>query len=65
MPAVDYRHPGGLSWREATDIFGGLLASGKACGLEVTIFNPRLAPDGRLARSLSDLIAGAVKRAPR
>ena len=25
MPAVDYRHPGGLSWEEAEHILGGLL----------------------------------------
>jgi arginase len=65
MPAVDYRHLGGLSWREAADILGGLLASDKARGLEVTIFNPQLAPDGSLALSLSDLIANAVQRVPR
>ena len=34
MPAVDYRHPGGLTWQEATQILGGLLASDRACGLE-------------------------------
>ena len=41
MPAVDYRHPGGLTWQEAAQILGGLLASDGARGLEVTIFNPR------------------------
>jgi arginase len=65
MPAVDYRHPGGLSWQEAADILGGLLASDRARGLDVTIFNPRLAPDGAAARSLSDLITGAVEQVPR
>ncbi len=60
MPAVDYRYPDGLSWREAAEILGGLLASDKARGLEVTIFNPRLAPSGRIAAHLSDLIADAV-----
>jgi arginase len=61
MPAVDYRHPGGLSWREAADILGGLLSSDKARGLEITIFNPRLARGGGLASQLSDLIADAVR----
>jgi arginase len=46
MPAVDYRHPGGLTWQETAEILGGLLASDGARGLEVTIFNPRLDPDG-------------------
>jgi arginase len=27
MPAVDYRHPGGLSWDEAADLLAGLLAT--------------------------------------
>jgi arginase len=65
MPAVDYRHLGGLSWREAADILGGLLASGQARGLEITIFNPALAPDGSMAAKLADLVAGAVARRPR
>src|ERR1022692_2222800 len=62
MPAVDYRHPGGLTWEEAAEILGGLLASDRACGLEVTIFNPRLDSDGSIARHLSDLIATSVMR---
>jgi len=56
MPAVDYRYPGGLSWDEVEQILGGLLTKG-ALGLEVTIFNPRLDPDGNLTRRLRDLIA--------
>ena len=64
MPAVDYRHPGGLTWQEAAQILGGLFASDRACGLEVTIFNPRLDPDARIAQRLSDLIANAVLRRP-
>jgi arginase len=62
MPAVDYRHPGGLTWQEATQLLGGLLASDRARGLEVTIFNPRLDPDGSIAQRLSDLITDTVPR---
>jgi len=62
MPAVDYRHPGGMTWREATEILGGLLASDRACGLEITIFNPRLDPGGEIAQRLSDLITDTVPR---
>src|ERR1700733_1725688 len=36
MPAVDYRHPGGMTWQEAAQVLGGLLASDRARGLEVT-----------------------------
>ena len=60
MPAVDYRHPGGMSWDEAADILGRLLAAQGAQGIDVTIFNPYLDRDGRLAQRLSDLIAQVV-----
>jgi arginase len=63
MPAVDYRHPGGITWEEAAELLGGLLASDEARGVEITIFNPRLDPDGSMARRLSHLIAGSVLRA--
>jgi arginase len=62
-PAVDYRHPGGVSWAEAADLLGGLLAGDQALGVEITIFNPTLDHDGSIARRLSDLIAGSVLRA--
>jgi arginase len=60
MPAVDYRHPGGLSWEEAAEILRGLLHTSGARGLEVTIFNPRLDSDGSHAQHLSDLITNVV-----
>jgi arginase len=62
MPAVDYRHPGGISWEEAAGLVGGILSSDKARGLEVTIFNPRLDPGGGIARRLSNLVADCVPR---
>jgi arginase len=59
MPAVDYRLPDGLSWDELTTVLQLALTSGRAVGLEVTIFNPTLDPDGRIARAVvSALIAG-------
>jgi arginase len=60
MPAVDYRHAGGITWEEAAEILRGLLRASSARGLEVTIFNPRLDSDGSLAQHLSGLIASAV-----
>lgn len=60
MPAVDYRHPGGITWEEALQLLGGLLTSDRARGVEVTIFNPRLDPDGSIGQRLSDLIADSV-----
>jgi arginase len=59
MPAVDYRLPDGLSWAELTGVLRVAAASDRALGLDVTIFNPALDPDGRIAYALVDaLVAG-------
>jgi arginase len=59
MPAVDYRLPDGLSWRELTAVLRAAVASGRAAGLDATIFNPTLDTDGRIARALVNaLVAG-------
>jgi arginase len=63
MPAVDYRYEGGLSWDEAAQLLQGLLSRPGARGLEVTIFNPDLDPDGSIARDLCDLIGRCVPTA--
>jgi arginase len=63
MPAVDYRHPGGLSWDEAAQLLQGLLGLPGARGLDVTIFNPNLDPDGSIVRQLCELIARCVPAA--
>lgn len=60
MPAVDYRLPDGLSWREAETLLRAAFASGSIVGMDVTIFNPRLDPDGRIARALVDLLGRAL-----
>ena len=56
MPAVDYRFPDGLSWRELHVILHAALNSPRAVGLEVTIFNPALDADGTIARSLVEAL---------
>lgn len=59
MPAVDYRLPGGLQWNELSAVLGVLMASGQAVGITITIFNPRLDPDGSIAGKFSrSIIAG-------
>jgi arginase len=59
MPAVDYRLPGGLHWNELSAVLRVLMASGQAAGITVTIFNPKLDPDGSIANQFSQsLIAG-------
>ncbi|MEU7718823.1 arginase family protein [Streptomyces tibetensis] len=58
MPAVDYRQPDGLTWQELETVLRTAL-SGAAAGLTVTVFNPRLDPDGTLAQRLGDCLVRA------
>jgi arginase len=60
MPAVDYRLPGGLSWDELTTVLRIAFQSGRAAGLELTVYNPFLDPDGSGARGLANAIARAA-----
>jgi arginase len=60
MPAVDFRLPNGLSWSELRTALQIALASGKAAGLEVAIYNPRLDEDGSAGRGLADVLAAAL-----
>jgi arginase len=46
MPAVDSRTADGFSYAELDVILTSLLKSGKAVGLEITILDPELDPDG-------------------
>ena len=51
MPAVDYRlGGGGLSFSELCELLKTLVASGRAVGMDITIFNPLLDLDGSIAR---------------
>ncbi|WP_280156317.1 arginase family protein [Piscinibacter sp. XHJ-5] len=52
MPAVDYRLPDGLSTQELVAVLRAARASGRAVGIEVTIYNPRLDRDGSAGRAL-------------
>jgi arginase len=60
MPAVDYRIPGGLAWDELETAVRLAVGSGRAVGVELTIFNPRLDGDGSIARALVRCIAGGL-----
>ena len=60
MPAVDYRLPGGLSAAELSVILRTLVDSGKAVGLEITVFNPALDPNGLIARRFVRSIADGL-----
>ncbi len=56
MPAVDYRLPGGLTWPELESVLRTALADERARGLDVTIFNPRLDPEGTIAVRLAECL---------
>ena len=56
MPAVDYRMPGGLSWEELATVLQVAIASGRAIGLNITIFNPKLDSDGSIAAAFVDTL---------
>lgn len=59
MPAVDYRLPSGLSFAEVTQAIQAVSLTGKLAGLTLTIFNPRLDPDGSIGKNLTScLVAG-------
>ncbi|GHH15009.1 arginase family protein [Streptomyces lanatus] len=60
MPAVDYRQPGGLSWGELESVLVTALGEPGAVGFDVTIFNPRLDPDGRIAGQLAECLRRAL-----
>lgn len=60
MPAVDYRMPDGLRWDELVAILCAAIASGRALGIDVTIFNPKLDEDGAIARCLVKALADGL-----
>jgi arginase len=60
MPAVDYRLPDGFSWDELERTLKIAIASGKAVGIEVTIYNPSLDGDGAAGRGLSETLGRAL-----
>ncbi len=60
MPAVDYRLPDGFSWNDVSSILRVAVATGRAVGLEVTIYNPALDEDGRAGRELTNVLAAAL-----
>jgi arginase len=60
MPAVDSPQPDGLSRNELIEMLKGLLASRLAAGMEVTIFDPDLDPDGKIASAFADDLVAAL-----
>lgn len=60
MPAVEYRLPGGLGIDELAQTLRLALASGRAVGVEVTVYNPRLDRDGEAGRRLANVLIDAL-----
>ena len=60
MPAVDYRMPDGLTPQELETVLRIALDSGRAVGLEITIYNPSLDTDGRAGQMLADLLSNVL-----
>jgi arginase len=60
MPAVDYRMPDGLTWEELRAVLRTALDSGKAVGLEVTIYNPAMDESGSAGRGLSETLVRSL-----
>ncbi len=60
MPAVDYRLPDGLSCAELARTLRAAMATGRALGAEVTIFNPALDAKRRIRRTLVDGLVGSL-----
>lgn len=63
MPAVDSPQPGGLSWDELDETLVTLLRSGRAVGLQLTIFDPILDPEGAYAERIVAALERAFLRA--
>ena len=54
MPAVDSPDPGGFNTEDLTSLLTHLAP--EATGVSITIFDPDLDPDGRYARTLTDVL---------
>jgi arginase len=61
MPAVDSPAPDGLSYDEMIELVRRLLASGKAAGMTVTIYDPDRDPTGAIGAALTDALVRALR----
>lgn len=63
MPCVDAPAPDGLEHAELAELLAGLTVAPGCLGIEVTVFDPDLDPDGAYAKALVDTFARGL--APR
>ncbi|CAM3590056.1 arginase family protein [Kibdelosporangium persicum] len=59
LPAVDAPDPGGLRYPDLIGLLRPMLADERCVGVNVTIYDPDLDPDGRYATELTDAIVAA------
>jgi arginase len=59
MPAVDSRQPEGMSYEELLEVLGALIKSDCAVGMDVTILDPELDPDGSIIDRFVTFLAEA------
>jgi arginase len=61
MPAVDSRVPGGLSYEALVALVRPLLASPRALGVELTIYDPDRDPAGSVGRAFTAALVEALR----
>jgi arginase len=64
MPAVDYRMTDGLDFDELAAVLRAAIASGRAVGINITIFNPNLDPNRSVARNLVGCLRRGLADSP-
>lgn len=60
MPAVDTPDPGGLGADDLVGVLRPLLSAPGCVGLEVTVYDPDLDPEGQYAALLTDILVSAL-----
>ena len=60
MPAVDSPQPDGLNYDELSSLLRTLIATQRIAGMQVTIFDPDLDPDGQYAERLVEVIVAGL-----
>ena len=61
MPAVDYQMPNGLTWQELGALVRPLAHSPHLLGVDLTIYNPTLDPDGSHARRIVEFMGEILR----
>lgn len=64
MPAVDDRQPDGLSYAELRGMLAPLLASGWVVGMQITVYDPTLDPDGEAGATFVEALVGVLQPLP-